>query len=85
MQQDRNELTSGTSSAKWVSTQRRSRKGPDVAQPLSRLEVASFARRTGGGIRPARWPREGVITGYLLKLIRESAGLTQRLFPNGSE
>jgi DNA-binding transcriptional regulator YiaG len=33
--------------------------------------------RTGGGRWPAGRPREGLITGFLLKLIRESAGLTQ--------
>jgi transcriptional regulator with XRE-family HTH domain len=32
--------------------------------------------RTGGGVAAAR-PRDGIITGYLLKLIRQSAGLSQ--------
>jgi transcriptional regulator with XRE-family HTH domain len=43
----------------------------------SALVVASEATRTSGGFRPDGRPRQGLITGYLLKLIRESAGLTQ--------
>ena len=38
---------------------------------------ASRARPTSGGFRSDGRPRQGLITGYLLKLIRESAGLTQ--------
>jgi transcriptional regulator with XRE-family HTH domain len=49
----------------------------DKAHPGSALIFASDATRTGGGLRPDGRPREGLITGFLLKLIRESAGLTQ--------
>jgi transcriptional regulator with XRE-family HTH domain len=50
----------------------------DKADPASSLAAPLGATRTGGGFRPAgRRPREGLITGFLLKLIRESAGLTQ--------
>jgi transcriptional regulator with XRE-family HTH domain len=47
------------------------------AHPGSALVIASKATRTGGGFRPDGRPRQGLITGFLLKLIRESAGLTQ--------
>jgi transcriptional regulator with XRE-family HTH domain len=43
----------------------------------SALVIASGATRTSSGLRTDRRPREGLITGFLLKLIRESAGLTQ--------
>jgi transcriptional regulator with XRE-family HTH domain len=43
----------------------------------SALVVASAATRTSGGVRPDGRAREGLITGFLLKLIRESAGLSQ--------
>jgi transcriptional regulator with XRE-family HTH domain len=49
----------------------------DKAHPGSALVMASGATRTKGGFRPDGRPREGLITGYLLKLIRESTGLTQ--------
>jgi transcriptional regulator with XRE-family HTH domain len=49
----------------------------DKAHPGSALVIASKATRTSGGFRPDGRPRQGLITGYLLKLIRESAGLTQ--------
>jgi transcriptional regulator with XRE-family HTH domain len=45
--------------------------------PASSLAAPLGATRTSGGFRPAGCPREGLITGFLLKLIRESAGLTQ--------
>jgi transcriptional regulator with XRE-family HTH domain len=51
--------------------------GADMAHSVSPLAVASGAMRTGGGRWPAGRPRDGLITGFLLKLIRESAGLTQ--------
>ena len=49
----------------------------DKQHPSSELLIASGATRTSGGFRPDGRPRQGLITGYLLKLIRESAGLTQ--------
>jgi transcriptional regulator with XRE-family HTH domain len=49
----------------------------DKAHPGSALVIASKATRTSGGFRPDGRPRQGLITGFLLKLIRESAGLTQ--------
>jgi len=49
----------------------------DKARRDSALVIASGATRTSGGFRPNGRAREGLITGYLLKLIRESAGLTQ--------
>jgi len=49
----------------------------DKAHPDSALVIASKATRTSGGFRPNGRPRQGLITGFLLKLIRESAGLTQ--------
>jgi hypothetical protein len=49
----------------------------DKAHPGSALVPASGATRTSGGFRSDGRPRQGLITGYLLKLIRESAGLTQ--------
>jgi transcriptional regulator with XRE-family HTH domain len=49
----------------------------DKPHPASSLAAPSGATRTSGGFRPAGRPREGLITGFLLKLIRESAGLTQ--------
>jgi transcriptional regulator with XRE-family HTH domain len=49
----------------------------DKQHPSSALVPASGARPTSGGFRADGRPRQGLITGYLLKLIRESAGLTQ--------
>jgi transcriptional regulator with XRE-family HTH domain len=49
----------------------------DKQHPSSALVSASRARPTSGGFRSDGRPRQGLITGYLLKLIRESAGLTQ--------
>ena len=49
----------------------------DKQHPSSELLIASGATRTSGGFRPNGRPRQGLITGYLFKLIRESAGLTQ--------
>jgi transcriptional regulator with XRE-family HTH domain len=49
----------------------------DKAHPASSLTAPSGATRTSGGFWSAGRPREGLITGFLLKLIRESAGLTQ--------
>ena len=49
----------------------------DKQHPSSELLIASGATRTSGGFRPDGRPRQGLITGYLFKLIRESAGLTQ--------
>jgi DNA-binding XRE family transcriptional regulator len=46
-----------------------------MARRASRLAGGTAAVRTGGG-DTAR-PRDGIITGYLLKLIRQSAGLSQ--------
>jgi transcriptional regulator with XRE-family HTH domain len=46
-----------------------------MARRASRLAGGTAAARTGGG-DTAR-PRDGIITGYLLKLIRQSAGLSQ--------
>jgi transcriptional regulator with XRE-family HTH domain len=45
--------------------------------PSSALVAASGAGRTSGGFRSDGRPRQGLITGYLFKLIREYAGLTQ--------
>jgi transcriptional regulator with XRE-family HTH domain len=47
-----------------------------MAHPASRLADGAAAVRTGGGGSVGR-PRDGIITGYLLKLIRQSAGLSQ--------
>src|SRR5829696_9202241 len=47
-----------------------------MARRASRLAGGPAAVRTGGGGSAAR-PRDGVITGYLLKQIRQSAGLSQ--------
>jgi transcriptional regulator with XRE-family HTH domain len=47
-----------------------------MARRASRLTGGAAAVRTGGGDNVAR-PRDGIITGYLLKLIRQSAGLSQ--------
>jgi transcriptional regulator with XRE-family HTH domain len=47
-----------------------------MARRASRLAGGAAAVRTGGGDSVAR-PRDGIITGYLLKLIRQSAGLSQ--------
>jgi transcriptional regulator with XRE-family HTH domain len=47
-----------------------------MARRASRLAGGTAAVRTGGGDPVAR-PRDGIITGYLLKLIRQSAGLSQ--------
>jgi DNA-binding transcriptional regulator YiaG len=49
----------------------------DKPHPGSAVLVASGATRTSRGLRLDARPREGLITGFLLKLIRESAGLTQ--------
>jgi transcriptional regulator with XRE-family HTH domain len=49
----------------------------DKQHPSSELLIASGATRTSGGFRPDGRPRQGLITGYLFKLIREDAGLTQ--------
>jgi transcriptional regulator with XRE-family HTH domain len=49
----------------------------DKQHPSSELLIASGATRTSGGFRPNGRPRQGLITGYLFKLIREYAGLTQ--------
>jgi transcriptional regulator with XRE-family HTH domain len=49
----------------------------DKQHPSSELLIASGATRTSGGFRPDGRQRQGLITGYLFKLIRESAGLTQ--------
>lgn len=51
-------------------------KGAEMARRGSDLAGSSSARRTGGGGAVAR-PRDGVIAGYLLKLLRQSAGLSQ--------
>jgi transcriptional regulator with XRE-family HTH domain len=47
-----------------------------MARRTDQLAGRSSAGRTGGGVPVAR-PRDGVITGYLLKLLRQSAGLSQ--------
>ena len=47
-----------------------------MARRASRLAGGVAAVRTGGGDNVAR-PRDGIITGYLLKQIRQSAGLSQ--------
>ena len=47
-----------------------------MARRASRLTGGAAAARTGGGDSAAR-PRDGIITGYLLKQIRQSAGLSQ--------
>jgi transcriptional regulator with XRE-family HTH domain len=47
-----------------------------MARRASRLAGGLAAGRTGGGDSVAR-PRDGIITGYLLKQIRQSAGLSQ--------
>jgi transcriptional regulator with XRE-family HTH domain len=47
-----------------------------MARQASRLAGGTTAARTGGGDSAAR-PRDGIITGYLLKQIRQSAGLSQ--------
>jgi transcriptional regulator with XRE-family HTH domain len=47
-----------------------------MAQRASRLAGGPNAVRTGGGDSVSR-ARDGIITGYLLKLIRQSAGLSQ--------
>ena len=49
----------------------------DKQHPNSALVPASGARPTSGGFRSDARPRQGLITGYLFKLIREYAGLTQ--------
>ena len=51
--------------------------GADMAHPQSPAAAAMGVRRTNGGLRSAVSSRQGLITGFLLKLIRESAGLTQ--------
>jgi transcriptional regulator with XRE-family HTH domain len=47
-----------------------------MARRASRLAGSAAAVRTAGGDTVAR-PRDGIITRYLLKLIRQSAGLSQ--------
>jgi transcriptional regulator with XRE-family HTH domain len=47
-----------------------------MARQASRLAGGAAAVRTGGGDSVAR-PRDGIITGYLLKQVRQSAGLSQ--------
>ena len=47
-----------------------------MARRASRLTGGAAAARTGGGGSAAR-PRDGIITGYLLKQIRQFAGLSQ--------
>jgi transcriptional regulator with XRE-family HTH domain len=47
-----------------------------MAQRTSQPAAGSTGGRTGGGGPLAR-PRDGIITGYLLKLMRQSAGLSQ--------
>jgi transcriptional regulator with XRE-family HTH domain len=47
-----------------------------MAHRASHLAGSSSAGRTGGG-GPVGRSRDGVITGYLLKLLRQSAGLSQ--------
>ena len=49
----------------------------DKQHPSSELLIASGTTRTSGGLRPHGRPRQGLITGYLFKLIREYASLTQ--------
>jgi transcriptional regulator with XRE-family HTH domain len=51
-------------------------KGAEMARRASRLTGGAAAGRAGGGDAFAR-PRDGIITGYLLKLIRQSTGLSQ--------
>jgi DNA-binding transcriptional regulator YiaG len=51
--------------------------GADMAHSHAPAAAATGATRTNGGHRSAVSSREGLITGFLLKLIRESAGLTQ--------
>ena len=47
-----------------------------MARRASRLAGGAAAARTGGGDVAAR-PRDGIITGFLLKQIRQSTGLSQ--------
>jgi DNA-binding transcriptional regulator YiaG len=47
-----------------------------MARRASRLASRAASARTGGGDSAAR-PRDGIITGFLLKQIRQSAGLSQ--------
>ena len=47
-----------------------------MARRAARLAGGAADERTGGGASAAR-PRDGIITGYLLKQIRQSAGLSQ--------
>jgi transcriptional regulator with XRE-family HTH domain len=47
-----------------------------MARQAHQVAGSSTAGRTGGGGPVAR-PRDGIITGYLLKLLRQSAGLSQ--------
>src|SRR5215218_2483503 len=70
-------LTGGTSSGRPDSKARNRQMAADKADPASSLAAPSGATRTSGGFRPTGRPCEGLITGFLLKLIRESAGLTQ--------
>jgi transcriptional regulator with XRE-family HTH domain len=51
--------------------------GADMAHRHSPTAAATGSTRTNGGFRLAVSSRQGLITGFLLKLIRESAGLTQ--------
>ena len=47
-----------------------------MARRAARLAGGAAAGRTGGGAVAAR-PRDGIITGFLLKQIRQSTGLSQ--------
>src|SRR5215207_6219798 len=47
-----------------------------MARRAARLAGGAADERTGGGASATR-PRDGIITGYLLKQIRQSAGLSQ--------
>ena len=53
-----------------------------MARRAARLTGGAADARTGGGDSAAR-PRDGIITGYLLKQIRQSAGLSQKASPSG--
>src|SRR4029453_18838095 len=47
-----------------------------MARRAARLAGGRADKRTGGGESAAR-PRDGIITGFLLKQIRQSTGLSQ--------
>src|SRR5919197_2142045 len=70
-------LTGSTSSGRPGSKARSRQMAADKAHPASSLAAPSGPTRTSGGFRPAGLPSEGLITGFLLKLIRESTSLTQ--------